>query len=175
MTGVVMAFVLVGSAALQMRLPGWVILGQAKWPFLLASVLYYALKHHAGVALVAALIAGFLQDSLSAVPLGHSSACFAVIAAVASGFSRVVLADSLVTQVFFGGVASAAMTVASYALLAGAGQVASPMGWLLLKTLGAGLLGSMATPTVFSVAGRLDRLVGNVDAKETLNGYEQPT
>ena len=59
MTWVIMVTTLMVAAFLQMALPGYACLGQAKFPFLLAVVVYYSLSRGTGVTLFAAFLAGF--------------------------------------------------------------------------------------------------------------------
>lgn len=169
---IVMIMVLMAAALLQWLLPGYAVLGQVKLPFLLAGVLYYALHWDLAVVLVAALAAGLLQDVLSPIPLGYSAFCFCVVGWIANRWRKLILIDAMVTPVFFGGIASVAVTVALYVLLARGEFIETSLGWLVLRMMGAGLLGMISTPLVFLFAGSLDRLVGNVEEKESLDDVE---
>ena len=93
-------------------------LGQANAPILLGLVLYYALAHSRGTMLQAAIFAGLLQDALGMIPLGYSSFCFCVVALVVSKFKDMVFVHELVTHMLFGALASGAVTLALYGLLA---------------------------------------------------------
>jgi rod shape-determining protein MreD len=157
-----MVLVLLGASLAQVLLPGWSWLGQAKFPFLLSAVLYYALNHRPGVTVAAAFLAGLLQDAFSPIPLGYSTFCFCAVGLTGAAFRGLVITEALPTHLLFGGAASAAVTLALWGLLAGSEAVAPPAHWGLLKTLGAGVLGMVTTPAVFAAAGRLDAIVGNV-------------
>jgi len=172
MTLVVMVFVFVFGAVMQLLLPGYAALGQAKFPFLLAGVLYYALNRSATATLLAGFLAGFFQDALSGIPLGYSGICFCAAGWLVNRFQTLVLAESPVTVFFFGGVTSAAVTICLHLLLWQADLVAWPAGRALVKALATGLLGMLCAPVVFFVAGSLDRLVGNVEARESVGELE---
>jgi len=172
MTWVVMIISLLVSGLLQSRLPAIVWLGQAKVPVLLAVVTYYALCRQSDVALTAAFLAGLLYDALSPVPLGYSAFCLCLLTWLAGRFQDLVLPDSVVTQAFFGAVGGVALALASYLLLMRAGLLQYPVGRALLRTAGTGLLAMVCTPVVCFVMSALDRLLGNVQVRESINGFE---
>jgi len=165
-----MVFILISSAVTQMLLPPCAFLGQAKFPFLLAVVLYYALNRKACVMLVAALCAGLLHDALSNIPLGYSVCCFSVVGWIAGRFRNLVLTESPVTPVFFGAAGGTVVALVIYVLLARDGAVSYPPGAVAAKVIGAGILGMISTPVLFLVAGKLDLIVGNVDVKDSMYG-----
>ena len=154
----------------QTLLPPCAFLGQAKFPFLMAVVLYYALNRETYVMLVAALCAGLLQDALSYMPLGYSVCCFSVVGWIAGRFRKLVLTESLVTPVFFGGAGGTVVVLVIYVLLARDGAVSYPPGAVAVKVIGAGILGMISTPVLFLVARKLDLIVGNVDVRESMYG-----
>lgn len=162
MTWVVMMFVLIVSAVMQTVLPTCALLGQAKFPFLLGVVLYYALNRETGVMLAAALIAGFLQDALSPIPLGYSTICFCVIGWITGRFRNLIMTESVVTPVFFGAVAGTIVIIMFYALLVREGLIVIPLRRVVLKAVSTGVLGMGCTPIMFLLTGKLDRVVGNV-------------
>jgi rod shape-determining protein MreD len=116
--------------------------------------------------LLAAFFAGFLQDVLSPIPLGYSSFCFCIVGLIAGRFRNVVMIESALPPLVFGGAAGAATTVAFYLLLAKEQLIACPLWYLLLKIIGTGVLGALCTPLIFLVAGKFDRMMGNVTMKE---------
>ena len=170
MTWLVLVLVLVGAAVMQTVLPGYALLGQTKFPFLLAVVLYYALNWNTTGMMVAAFLAGFLQDSLSPIPLGYSAFCFCVAGWIAGRFRKVVLTDSVVTQIFFGAAAGAGVSLRLYILRAKDALVSCSPQRVVLRTLTSGMLGMVCTPVACFAAGWLDRVVGNVELEETLDG-----
>lgn len=172
MTYLVMAFILLVSVVLQIGFSGYAILGSAKIPFLMSVVLYYALSRNSGVMVVAAACAGFLNDALSGVPLGYSSLLFCVMGWVVSRFRDYVIMDSLLTSVFFGGIAGFVLIPISYIMLAREGLAYCSLGFLVLKMIGTGLLAMLCTPLLFALGRMLDQLVGNVDIKEDLDVIE---
>lgn len=168
----VMIFAVIGGAVLQAHLPAHTFLGQARFPFLLAVVLYYALNRDAGIMLACAFLAGFIQDALSLIPLGYSSACFSVAGWIAGRFRKMVITESPITSAFFGGTGALAVTLVFYLLLSGGELVDCSVGWAVWKAAGAGILGALCAPLVFFTVGGLDRLAGNVAIKESLDDVE---
>ena len=169
MTFVVMVLFLLAGAAVQTLVPSPAVLGQARVPVLLCIVLYYALTHEMHVTLAAGLLAGFIQDALSPVPLGYSVWCFWIAGALVSRFRRVVLSESPAAQMFFGGVVGALTAMLFGVLLSVTGQVRWPVVRVLVKVAGSGILGALCAPPVFGLGGWLDRLVGNIQARESMD------
>jgi len=167
-----MVVMLIGGAVVQTVVPSCGLLGGAKLPILLAVVLYYSLTRGIAATLVAAFLGGFLHDVLSRIPLGNSVFCFCIAGWLAGHFKNMVLSDSIITTVIFGGLANACVTLAFYLMLAQDGLVSYSAWWIVLKIFGALLLGMVCTPIVFYLAGLLDKLVGNVELEHDLNGVE---
>jgi rod shape-determining protein MreD len=170
MTWVVMILSLLLAAVAQTLVPGYACLGQVKFPFLICVVLYYALHREFHVVAVAGFLAGLMQDLLCDTPTGYSAVCLWVSALILSRFRSVVVTESLVTLVAFGALAGILTTGGLYLLLVGNGHVEIPTGRALVKILGAGLLGMATGPLVVGIVLRLDRWVGNADAKEEYDG-----
>ena len=156
--------VIVGAVA-QAVFPTFRWLGQANAPVLLGLVLYYALAHSRGTMLQAAIFAGLLQDALGTIPLGYSSFCFCIAALVVSKFKEMVFAHELITHMLFGALASGAVTLALYGLLATAGLVTLAPGWTVLKVAGSMLLGAIIVPFEFELVAGLDRMLGNTEGR----------
>jgi len=177
MTFVVMFIVLVATSVLQTLLPSYPGLGNAKVPFLLCLVVYYGLNRRPGVSVTAAVLAGFMQDALSSVPLGYSSFCFAIAAWVVGRFRETVLTEALVTRVFFGAIPSFGVSLLLYLLLVHDGLLDVSFRLAAAHALGCGVLGAIACPVVCLLTGGLDRLVGNVRSTEVeveISGLGQP-
>ncbi|MDI6774710.1 MAG: rod shape-determining protein MreD [Verrucomicrobiota bacterium] len=170
MTWVVMILAILLAAVAQTLLPGYAWLGQAKFPLLICVALYYALNHEFQVAAVAGFAAGLAHDLLSETPMGYSTACFWLAGLIFSRFRRVVLTESVITRATFGALAGAISAAALWLLLAGNGYIRCPVGRAVLKIAGSGLLGTIAGPLTLTILGRLDRLVGNIKAKEEYYG-----
>lgn len=174
MTLVMMVFILLAGMLAQTWVPGLAWFGGAKCPFLMSVVLYYALGRRTGVMLTAALAGGILQDALSPIPLGYSAVVFSIIGLLAAAFRKLVLSESVTTQIVFGAAAAAALAIGLNLLLSGAGLLQWSLvqtGW---KVAGTTLLGGLITPLTFHAAGALDRLVGNVNEEEArgaIDGY----
>lgn len=161
MTGVVMAFMLLAAGVLQSLIPaaGW--LASSKTPFLLGVALYYALTHSRGLTAVAAVLAGVIQDSLSLIPVGFSAFCFVGFALAVHHLRGVLFRDSAFTVMVLGAGLAALTTLTLYGmLLLGTSMVGVPFGWLVMKLAGSALLGLVAAPVVWAVAGSIERQVG---------------
>jgi rod shape-determining protein MreD len=152
--------------------PPFAILGHAKIPFLLALVLYYALNHPTGTMLGAALVAGFLGDALSPVPMGYSAALFCAAGLVAGRYRKLVVPDSLMTAVVFGAVAGGIMPLVFWGLLTRASLVSASVGWVLLKALGTAVLGALAAVVCFLLLNAMDRMVGNTGPRDVAHAIE---
>lgn len=169
MNALVMLLMLVAAAVAQLMMPAIPGLGQAKWPFLLGLVVYYALHRPLEVVLMGGLLAGFLQDSLSPLPLGSSSFCFMLAGWIVSRFQTLVMSDAVVTQAFFGAAVAGGVGLALQGVLAGDVWA---VGFLSVahRLLGVTLEGALAAPVMCRLAGRLDRLVGNTVLSKDVEG-----
>jgi rod shape-determining protein MreD len=146
---------------LQSLIPGPAAFGGAKTPLLLAVVLHYALSHSLGAMVMAALVAGIVQDSFSLTPMGYSALGFTVLGIVVNRLRDSLVRENLITAAVVGAACAAAMTLAMYGMLAvGADFVSQPFGRIALKTAGTAGLAVPATPAVWWIARRADRLVG---------------
>ncbi len=166
MNWVVMLISLAGAAYLQLVLPAYSFFGQAKFPFLLAVVLYYALNRETGIAMIAGFFAGVFQDSLSLIPLGFSSMIFFMVVWIAGRFRSVIMLGSMFTPVLFGVVTAPLALLSMYVLLRSQDLVAYGSGWFLLKLSGGATLAAVVTPVVFCVMRRFEMWVGNIDGLE---------
>lgn len=161
MTIAVMALLLLMAALAQSLVPAVALLGSVKMPFLLGVPIYYALVHRRGMMVVAALLAGTLQDSLSLLPVGFSALCFVVFGLVIYHARESLFRDSFLTVAVLGSGLAAAGTLLVYMMLRfGTETAAVPLWWLGMKMGGNALLGIMAVPLVWLVAGSLERHVG---------------
>jgi len=170
MTSIIMVMTLLTGSVLQTLLPDFPLLGHVKAPVLLSIVIYYALNRRPVVMVCAALIAGFLQDSLSLIPLGYSSAVFLIAGWLMSRYQKLVNTDSAVTPLFFGGVAGSCVVLFMSLLLARANLIRMMPYRILLKVLGGGILCMMTTFVVFLLLGALERMVGNVRRINEVDG-----
>lgn len=166
MSWVVLVMVILGGTVLQTLLPALHLLADSKLPILPGIVIYYALTRHSGYALTAGLLAGFLQDAVSPIPMGLSTLTFCLLAWVTGRFRNLVMPDSMLPPMLFGAVGGAATTLLLYILLVRHQPSSWPAGWVATKILGTGLLGIFCTPMAFLTVGWLDRKLGNVAAKE---------
>jgi len=99
---------------LQVRLPA--TLG-FRLEFLPALVAYGALTFHRGNALLLALVAGFMQDALSAAPFGITALAYAISALLLTGLRDVLDRDIPPLQFGTGALVSAAASMAAFLVL----------------------------------------------------------
>jgi len=161
---------LLAGAVIQTLSPSYAMLGQAKVPVLLSLVIYYALNRRTDVMLCAALLAGFLQDALSMIPFGYSSAVFVLAGWLVGRYRKLVMTESMVTPLFFGAAGGVGATLLLSLLLARGGLITFMPHRVLLRTIGDGVLCMCITPVVFLVVGGLERMVGNVKNRESIDG-----
>lgn len=149
--------VMVIATLLQALLPGWAVLGHARFPILLALVLFFSLNHKLYIAIPLAFTAGMIQDSLGFVPLGYSSLLFCGVTLVVAHYRELVLTEATVTAIFFGGISSLAVTFLLYLLLLSGKHISCSGTTALAHILGSGLLGTITVPIVFFCMKKLYR------------------
>lgn len=148
-------------AIVQAILPPWLAMGQAKAPLLLAGVVYYALTRGTLHMAEAAVLGGLLQDSLGPIPLGYSVLAFCVVAVLMNNYRDRIFADSSLTHVLAGVVASVTVSMILYVLLVSGGHRSGlPFSFVLSKALGMSLLGVVSFPLVFRSIRGLDLRLG---------------
>ncbi len=148
-----LTFLFVLGAALGQAWLGPVrMLGEVRPPLLLGVVVYFALNRSLACGLAIAFAAGTIQDLLSLAPPGFSTVLFGIAAAVVSRFKGLVLAESAVTGVFFGGGTVLLVWLAFGLLLAQAGVLGLSAGAIAVKVCGTAALGAVTTPLIFVVA-----------------------
>ncbi len=161
MIAAIMILLLVVGGLLQSLIPASAILGLSKPPFLMGVALYYALAHARGTAIIAAILAGIIQDSLSLLPIGYSALCFVIIGVVLAETREKLFGDSLLTVAILGAGLGAFTTLALYLMLDLSSLVDSiPVWWVILKMGGTALLGLVVAPMVWLAATTLERHVG---------------
>ena len=173
MTAVVMAMLCIVAVWVQVALGPFTWLGSAKWPVLMALVLYYALHRPTVVALIAALVCGVLQDASSDVlPLGLSSLLFCGAVVLVARIRRVVIPEAALTALTFGSIGGAAMTLVQFVVLRASGTIGTGLGMALLHVLGCALLGAVACVIVFPLCRGIESFAGNLESKEDVDGFE---
>ena len=155
-----LAAVLASAAVVQGILPTAHWLGEVRTPVLMGSVLYYGLHHAPGTALLAAFIAGVMQDVSSPVPLGHSSLFFCIAAWMCSRLRGVAETETPLVQCLLGGAFSVVTTLGTTVLLVSRGLAVVNGSDVILKGGGAVLLGGVATPLVIRAARTLNAAAG---------------
>jgi rod shape-determining protein MreD len=167
MTQLAIAFALMLASVLQAMLPTTLWTGWAPAPIMAGLVIYFALLRPRAIALEVALLAGLLEDSLGQMPLGYSSFCYAVAALIVEHFRETVIVRQWTTHVMFGALVSLGVTAFTFALLAKDSLIAPDLGHVLLRLVGAFLLGGVAAPLAFAGMEALDRTLGNIEVGET--------
>lgn len=161
MTVAIMIFLLLVGGLLQSLIPAAAVLGLSKPPFLMAVALYYALAHPRGTAVIAAILAGVMQDSMSLLPVGYSALCFVIFGVILAETREKLFGDSLFTVAILGASLGALTTLGLYLMLSlNALADSIPFWWVVLKMGGTALLGLGAAPLVWSAAAALERQVG---------------
>lgn len=155
------------GAVLQALIPSWPGMGYAKAPILLGLVLYYSLTRQGGLPMEAALMAGFLQDALDLVPMGHSMFTYALVVALLQPYQSRIFGAYWFTHVMLGALSAGIVVMVHYVLLAGMGTVL-PFGSAVLKALGAAGLAVFTVPIVFKIVERYDHKLGNIRLREAL-------
>lgn len=162
-----MLFALICAAVLQAVIPTWHWLGQANAPVLLGVVLYYSLSQSRFMMFQSAILAGLLQDALGLIPLGYSSFCFVLAGVFVAKFKDIVFVHESITHMLFGGLAAGFVTLVLYGLLAQGDLILLRPAWAVLKTIGSVILGAIVVPLEFELLESLDRMLGNVEPRET--------
>ncbi len=161
MTVAIGILLLLMAALLQSILPAVSWLASVKPPFLMAVVLFYALIHRRGAFVTVAILAGVVQDSLSLIPAGFSAICFLALGLAIFEGRGILLRDSALTVAALGAVMGGLTTLGLYVLLRfSSGMAAVPVAWLGLKICGSALLGALAAPLVWLLAGSIERHTG---------------
>lgn len=157
----IMIFLLLLGGLLQSLIPASPVLGLSKPPFLMAVALYYALAHPRWTAVVAAILAGVVQDSMSLLPVGYSSLCFVIFGVFLAETREKLFGDSLFTVAVLGAGLGALTTLGLYLMLS-LNSLADtiPFWWVALKMGGTALLGLGVAPLVWWLASTLERGVG---------------
>lgn len=168
MTVAIMAFLLLLATLVQSLVPAVAWLGTSKWPCLLGVSLYYALAHARGKAITVAILAGIIQDSLSLIPLGYSALCFTLVSLVLFRIREMIFRESLLTLAMVGALSSAMTTLFLYLMLAlGSDWAGVPLMWLAVKAGGNALLGLVAAPAIWMLAGAMEHQVGILHSGRT--------
>lgn len=160
------------AVMLQVLTPTSALLGQAKWPFVMGVVIYYALAREFDVMLIAAFAAGIMVDALSAVPFGCSALCFVVAGWIINHFRNMMLTESVLTMAVTGGLSGLAISTGLYFALFREGLLASSAGAVILKLTGSTIVGILCTPLVCILMSGFDAKMGNVEARGDIDDVE---
>jgi rod shape-determining protein MreD len=165
MNAVYLFVVMVVCSLLQAMIPSWAGMGHAKAPILFGAVLYYILTRKGAIVYAAALLAGFLQDALDLVPMGHSMFSYTLIAAILLPYQSRIFGAYWITHMMLGFTAAWLMVWIQYILLAATGTVL-PFWAVMAKSFGTALLALLAAPLVFKIVERFDHRLGNIRLRE---------
>ena len=102
------------TAALQARMPTIWLLGGMRVELLPALVVYAALTMHRGRAIAIALVAGLMQDALSAAPFGISALAYGSVAILVTDGREVLDRDLPWVQLGVGALTSVAVAFISF-------------------------------------------------------------
>jgi len=169
-TAIVMIFLLMAGSALQSFFPAMAWVGYSTVPVLLSLVVYYALIRGGAMMLIFALLAGLFQDSLSLIPLGYSSFCFAVCAMIIGKYRELMMTQSTLTHMVVTAAMYAAVTLMLSVLLVKDGLIPWQPVWLLLKIPGAVVLGVITGPVVIAAARALEEKLGLIQGNSEQYG-----
>jgi rod shape-determining protein MreD len=102
------------TAAVQVRLPTFWIFGGMRIEFLPALVAYAALTMHRGRAIAIAIVAGLMQDALSAGPFGLSALAYGISAILMTTLREVLDRDLPWMQLSAGALTSMAVALVAF-------------------------------------------------------------
>lgn len=159
-----MIFLMVIGAVIQAVLPTVYIAGGAKVPVLLSIVIYYALVHDRTSAVYAGLTAGVIQDAMGRIPLGYTAFCFLCVALLLAALKEELFVFEWSTHVMIGALCSFAATLVLFFLLVWGQLIHQPFSSILLRLIGAFIMGGIAAPVIFGCCMQLERFVGVVEA-----------
>lgn len=165
MKQIALIFALLIAAVLQAMVPTTAWTGWAPAPIMGALVIYYALVRPRHLVLEAALLAGLVEDSLSQMPLGTSSFSYAVIGLIIERYREDVVVRQWTTHVVFGALANIAVTLFALLMLIKDGLIHPPFVHVMLRLIGALILGGVVTPIVFHLMERLEITLGDEEAE----------
>lgn len=156
----VMVTILLCAAVVQVWVPlcpGSLI----KIPFLTAAAAYYALQHERALALTAAIWSGILTDATDGLPF-ICTAGYLVVAVFVLRHVRANLQAGMIWQGVAALAVAAPLQLLWQVLFGGVLPPEWNLGWLFFGVVLAVPCGAVAAMLVFSMAGALDRLAGNV-------------
>ena len=160
MTLLMLLFWLIAGGTLQAALPAWRHMGQPAFPVLLGVVLYAAVNKKARYFVVAALLAGLVEDSLSLAPLGYSACAFLAAGGLALLLRADFFAEKASTVMWFGALCAATSTGTMALLLKMKGLVFLSGGEIFWRMAGSAVLGAVVMPLLFGLMRGLERRLG---------------
>ena len=170
MTMIAMAFLLLAGSAFQAFFPAMAWVGYSTVPVLLSLVVYFALFRGKVAMLSFALLAGMFQDSMTLIPLGYSSFCFAVCVMVIAKYRDLMMVQSPLTHMVVVAGMHAVVTLLLSILLVKDGLIPWQPVWLLLKIPGAIVLGLVTGPVVIAVTRAFEEKLGLVEGNSEQYG-----
>ncbi len=163
----VMIFVLSLAALVQAVIPSSPLLGQAQVPAIGAVVVYYALARKRSDLIIAAIVAGVIQDGMGLIPFGYSSLAFGLVGVLIARFKEIVFVHEVLTHMLFGLLMASITVWVTYILLTSTGLIELPASFAFLKMCGSALLGALVTPLIFRACAWMDQLMGLVESSDS--------
>lgn len=165
-------FILMIGTLLQSLPPLFSWWGTSTFPVLAAIVVYFALYRTTGLMLSAALLAGLFQDSLSLMPIGYSSFCFAASAFIIQKYRGVIVTQSALTHMVITAVVQGGVTIFLAVMLLKDGFIPWRPGWLLLKVPAAMMMGLIIGPLVIAAVRALEEKLGLIEGNGDTYGAQ---
>lgn len=156
---ILMLFIILFGALLQMVLPSWPLFGGMKPPILAALVLHYALRRDNRDMWLAVFAAAIMQDGLEPGSFGPALLAFPTIGILSNRIRNEIFVDGLVTQLFLGAVIGVFCTFVTLLIFTASGQRPFHFGQTLHRLLGSFLLGMVTLPPVSHAIIRLEALL----------------
>ena len=157
MSSLLIILLLLIGASLQTFLVTPVVLGSIEWPVLLGLTLCIALRVDRPRALLSGLLAGVLHDAFCPAPLGISIPFFLLIALGTHALREEIFGDQIITYAVLGLLGACSETLYFTLIFSATGLRPFSMGSVVIRLLGSGLLGLVATPLLFLLISRLPR------------------
>jgi len=157
MSGLLIIFLLFVGASAQTLLPAPGVFGSMEWPILLSLVLCISLRVDRPYAWLAGLLAGLLHDVFCPAPLGVSLPFFLLIALGANTLREDIFEDQIITYAVLGFLGALVQILYFSLIFLVTGLRPLHIGPLIIRLLGSGLLGLVATPLISLLIFRLPR------------------
>lgn len=157
MKSALMVFLLLMAAVIQSLLRS---VGTVAFPVMPAVVVFYAFNSSMRRAQVVAMLAGFLQDALSSMPLGFSSFGFCIASWWIVSNREEWFAGAWLTHAVVGAVVSSGLVLLFALLLLTVEPSRVRLLYIPGRFIGSALLGAFVVPVIYRVCERLAARLG---------------